>query len=206
MLRVLNQYAETVCMSDWCKETALSIAHFKPHGESLDADLLAYSKIKRYQFPHETQSECNNKKNFWADSPVIFAATHSHSIFSLCLQFLCKTVVQSNFSITSVFGSRDFFAEILNVMNGELYKVFPTNMQHLVYLLTLPITSGQGPKFFENVAQLSVVEDALFEALQGEVTTVCTLLCFFPYWLPILDQNQFVDKYLRQRCKFPYIS
>lgn len=205
MLRILNQYAETVCMDDWCKETALSIVQFKPHGESLDIDPLIHSKMKKYQ-SHQTHSNCN-KINFWSDSPIIVAAAHSHSVFSLCVQFLCCIVVQSNFSIASVSGSRDYFAEILNIMNGELYEFFPSNMQHLVYLLTLPLISGQGLKYFENFAQVSVVQDALSEEVQGgEVNTVRSLLCFFSYWFPVLEQYQFVDKYLRQGWELPNIS
>ncbi|KAK8752791.1 hypothetical protein OTU49_007656 [Cherax quadricarinatus] len=205
MLRVLTQYAEVVYTGDWCKDVALSIAHFSSHHEFFDMDQSRYKSMKN-RSPFETRQQ-SNKINFWAVSPVINAAARNKSIFFSCLKLLFKIVVETRYSISSVFGSMGYSEELKSKIHRELHEYFPSDI-HLVYLLTLPVTTGQGLKYFENYSQVLVVQNALSEALQrGGVTTIHVLLCFFPYWLPILEQNQFLDKYLRQEwCELSSIS
>ncbi|KAK8750726.1 hypothetical protein OTU49_014977 [Cherax quadricarinatus] len=206
MLRVLTQYAEVVYTGDWCKDVVLSIAHFNSHHKFSDTDQSRYKSMKNHS-PFEAHQQ-RNKINFWAESPVINAAARSKSVFSSCLKLLFKIVVETRYSISSVFGSMDYFEELKSKMHRELHEYFPSDIQHLVYLLTLPVTTGQGLKYFENYSQVLVVQNSLSEALQrGDVTTIRVLLCFFPYWLPILEQNQFLDKYVRQEwCELSSIS
>nr|XP_045623803.1 uncharacterized protein LOC123773903 [Procambarus clarkii]XP_045623804.1 uncharacterized protein LOC123773903 [Procambarus clarkii]XP_045623805.1 uncharacterized protein LOC123773903 [Procambarus clarkii]XP_045623807.1 uncharacterized protein LOC123773903 [Procambarus clarkii] len=208
MLRVLTQYA-AVYKGDWCNDVTLSIAYFKSHGESFGEDSSRDIQTNRTQPDSKSQSQCN-KINFWANSPVICAAAHSHSVFTLGLKILFKIVAETNYSLSCIFGCRDYFAELLIKVNRELYEFFPTDMQHFVYLLTLPVTTGQGAKYFQNYSQLFVVQSALLKALErggDSAATIRTLLCFFPYWLPVLYQNQFWDKYLKQEwCELPNIS
>ncbi|KAG7173106.1 uncharacterized protein LOC121861001 [Homarus americanus] len=204
MIRVLSQYANVVYKDDWRNKKEISIAHFKAHGEPVNSDQSTGIKRKRDESPTESELECI-KSNLWAHSPLVLAAVYSRSVFSLCVQFLIKVVVQSNFSISCILGSRDYFAQIFSEVDRELYELFPTHMQHLVYLLTLPITVTQGPKYLNNPTQLSVIENALLKAMRAGSDEVRALLCFFPYWLPVLDQSQFFNNYLRQEvCEFQF--
>ncbi|KAK8752925.1 hypothetical protein OTU49_008260, partial [Cherax quadricarinatus] len=112
-----------------------------------DMDQSRYKSMKN-RSPFETRQQ-SNKINFWAVSPVINAAARNKSIFFSCLKLLFKIVVETRYSISSVFGSMGYSEELKSKIHRELHEYFPSDI-HLVYLLTLPVTTGQGLKYFEN--------------------------------------------------------
>ncbi|KAK3862395.1 hypothetical protein Pcinc_031742 [Petrolisthes cinctipes] len=60
------------------------------------------------------------------------------------------------------------------------------------------VVSGLGDEYFQNDVQVSMVQEALTEALMAEngMEMIKAILCFFPFWLPVLQQRKFLDKYL----------
>lgn len=199
MFGVLGKYADTNYKDDWSDDATLGIIHFKPHGGSPGV----YRSLKRKRSPclADVSLNGNVKNNLWGGSPAVAAAARCPSVFSQCLNILFKVAVQSDFSLSFVYGCRDFFAVLVDKIDGELYKLFPPNLQHLVYILTLPITASLGHEYLETFAESDVVENALMEALKAgneAIPIVRSLLCFFPYWLPILRKNGFLHKHLQE--------
>lgn len=85
-------------------------------------------------------------------------------------------------------------------VDGELYKSFPSMLSHLAYLLTLPLATHQDQGNLRKSPLLSVVKSGLQEELAegGEAARgkVCVMLCFFPFWLPVLRKCGFLKSYL----------
>ncbi|KAK4291582.1 hypothetical protein Pmani_035593 [Petrolisthes manimaculis] len=139
----------------------------------------------------------DNRINHWAESPVIEASVHSSTVFSMCLSLLFK-ILKDKHSISAVFASSDYFSRAFRIAKYNLFTLFPPHLQHLVYVLTLPLVSGLGDEYFQSDVRVSVVQEALREALRAEngMVMVKAVLCFFPFWLPVLQQRKFLDKYL----------
>lgn len=146
----------------------------------------------------ETLSKIKLTCNLWHKSGVVDVAVLSESVFTLCLKIFFKLAVDSQFSSTYILGVSDFFSILFHELDRDLFKVFPSSMQHIAYLLTLPLNIPVELNPLEDSVHIQCVQDALLELLRDDgVVMVRSLLCFFPYWLVILSRNQFLEKYLK---------
>lgn len=185
VIRVLRRYADQPVDSDW-----------------RDWREGSYFTVSRFVSTREIRSDgsngsIRNDSNHWNESPVIEASVQSSKVFSVCLSLLFK-ILKGKHSITAVFASSDYFSLVFGIARHDLFTLFPPHLQHLAYVLTLPLVSGSGDGYFQNAKNVSVAERALTEALSGVAGSeeVKSLLCFFPFWLPVLDRRKFLDKYL----------
>ena len=135
--------------------------------------------------------------NFWKMSCVVDAAAHSEFVFTACLKLFFKIAVDTQFSVLFIQIVHDFFSLLSSRLNRDIFKVFPTHLQHIVFLLTLPLYTSPDDKIFENELQVQVTQEALLQVANHEGVLVAqSLLCFFPFWFSVLSQNKFLDGYL----------
>ncbi|XP_042874743.1 uncharacterized protein LOC122254939 [Penaeus japonicus] len=184
MFRILAQYAEKVYHGDQGEEALYALVETTPETARGSAEY-SYEEMEK-----ETGS------NFWSESAVIPAAVHSSSVFNICFQILCKICVDTKFSISFTLGSKDFFTQISkHNLKGELYELFPSSFQHIVYLLTMPTA------VFRTSEHMKAIEDRLQEMLKESSNShslVHCLLCFFPHWLSLLTKREFFNLNLRK--------
>lgn len=193
VLRVLEQYVGIESQSPWWQDRRLGISHFKPHGRLLHAKPWTRERSK-VRAPDEY------KVNRWADSLVVEASGHTGELFARCLELLGNVLQKTRFSFSAVVACRDYVAQVREEMEGELYQNFPCKLSHLAYLLTLPLATHQEQVGLQRASLLPLVRKGLEKELAdgGEAARgkVCIMLCFFPFWLPLLRKCGFLNSYL----------
>ncbi|XP_047483829.1 uncharacterized protein LOC125035456 [Penaeus chinensis] len=181
--RILGQYAEKVHHEDQHEENVHALFELSPETVRGNNE---YSYIEKDDIAG----------NFWSESPVIPAAAFSSSVFNICLRILCRICVDTKFSISLAVASRDFFTHLSkHNLKRELYELFPSNFQHIVYLLTMPTA------VFGTSEHVKAIEDGLQGMLKEGSHThslVHCLLCFFPQWLSLLSKREFFNQHLRK--------
>ncbi|XP_063846682.1 uncharacterized protein LOC135092240 isoform X4 [Scylla paramamosain] len=110
--------------------------------------------------------EC--KVNLWADSPLVEASGHTGELFTRCLELLGNVLWKTHFSFSAVVACRDYLAQD----QGDLRRssLFPLVKKGL--------------------------QEELAEGGEAAREKVCAMLCFFPFWLPVLRKCGFLKSYL----------
>ncbi|XP_064089621.1 uncharacterized protein LOC135203668 isoform X1 [Macrobrachium nipponense] len=193
---VLRCYVQSTAACERYEISNFTIKHFKDSSRSscslFDRKIDVMNSEDSQNLP-----EVQIVPNFWRKSFIVDAAVCSEEVFIMCLRIFFKVAVDVQFSLTYMLSVHDFFAVLFCRLDKELFKVFPSNLQHVVYLLTLPLYISDGATL-ENTEQVPVIQDSLLRLVQDEgISVVRTLLCFFPYWLPALSCSQFLDNYLK---------
>lgn len=194
VMRVMELYVGVESKNPWWEDKRLGVSHFKPHGRLLS------TKLSPGRAQGRIRTQDVHKSNMWVDSPLIEVTGYNNELFTRCLELLGNVLLKTRFSFSATIASRDFLAQVLEEAEGELYKSFPSMLSHLAYLLTLPLATHQDQNDLWKSSLLTVVKNGLQEELAegGEAARgkVCVMLCFFPFWLPVLRKSGFLKDYL----------
>lgn len=181
--RILGQYAENVHHEDQHEENLHTLFELSPETMRGSTE---YSYLEKHDIAG----------NFWSESAVIPAAAFSSSVFNICLRILCRMCVDTKFSTSLTVASRDFFTHLSkHNLKGELYELFPSHFQHIVYLLTMPTAIFTTS---EHVKAIEVGLQGLLKEGSHTHSLVQCLLCFFPQWLSLLAKREFFNQNLRK--------
>lgn len=182
MFRILGQYAEKAHHVDQLEESLHALFELSPGTGRRSNE---YSYVEKHDIAG----------NLWSESAVIPAAAFSSSVFNICFRILCRICVDTKFSINLTVASRDFFTHLnKHNLKGELYELFPSSIQHIVFLLTMPTA------VYRTSEHVKAIEDSLQGMLEEGRThsLVHCLLCFFPQWLSLLAKREFFNLNLRK--------
>ncbi|KAK7081833.1 hypothetical protein SK128_016640 [Halocaridina rubra] len=189
LFHIFSMYGKTHCFDKEYDIKVFTVARFKKRG-------VPFSKL----ITKKISADCHldQVENLWLKSKIPDAAAYSKAMFDSCIKIFLRLGLDSQFSFSFVHGTSDFFSCLFYKLSVDLFKYFPSHVQHIVYLLTMPLSLPIDDfQANENAHEVELVEETLLKLLGDfNIHYAESLLCFFTFWLPVLSERRFLQNYL----------